>query len=211
MAKVPANPPLDLAARTPIWAQWPRDTPLWQIANTTGPYASAFATLRTVGPLSSARFDPHPDATATASGSEGVLYAASDLPTAVAERFQHARELRRHQPDNPVVYAWFPTRVVHLIDLTDVGALRLGAAHAINSARKDVTRSWARALRSTWPDADGLRYTSAMTGRMCAALWAPARDSFPPAPTFALLVSHPAPTWQRLLRAAAAELGYSYA
>ncbi len=32
-----------------------------------------------------------------------------------------------------------------------------------------------------------------------------------PAPTFALLVSHPAPTWQRLLRAAAAELGYSYA
>lgn len=164
-----------------------------------------------MGPLSSARFDPHPYATAAASGSEGVLYAASDLPTAVAERFQHARELRRHQPDNPVVYAWFPTRVVHLIDLTDVGALHLGAAHAINSAREDVTRSWARALRSTWPDADGLRYTSAMTGQMCSALWSPARDSFPPAPTFTLLVSHPAPTWQRLLRAAAAELGYSYA
>lgn len=74
-----------------------------------------------------------------------------------------------------------------------------------------VTRTWARALRATWPDADGLRYTSSLTGRPCAALWAPARDSFPGAPAFALLISHPAPLWQDQLRNAAAELGYTFA
>jgi hypothetical protein len=209
-AKVPHTPPADLADRTPTWARWPRSRALWQIANSAGPYAVRFAAMRSYGPLLSARFDPHPEPAAESS-SERVLYASETLLTALAERFQHSREIRRADPTRPVVSGWFASRVLRLLDLSGAGAVALGASHAISGYRKDVTRRWARALRETWPDADGLMYASAMTGQLCVALWAPASDSFPPAPAFARGIDLPAAHWQRVLRDAAAELGYTYA
>jgi hypothetical protein len=209
-AKVPHYPPLDLADRTPTWAVWPTSRALWQVANSAGPYAMTFAAMRSYGPLPTARFDPHAEP-AGESPIERVLYASETLLTALAERFQHNREIRRDDPSRPVVYGWRATRNLRLLDLSGAGAVALGAAHAISGYRKDVTRRWARALRSTWPDADGLVYASAMTGQSCVALWAPARDSFPSAPTFARGIDLPAARWQRVLRDASAELGYTYA
>ncbi len=209
-AKVPHTPPADLATRTPTWSTWQTTRSLWQIANAAGRYPVAFASMRSYGPLHSARFDPHPEPAAD-SAAERVVYAAETLLAALAERFQHNREIRRGDPSRPVVYGWFPTRELRLLDLSGAGAVTLGAAHAISGYRKDVTRRWARALRQAWPDADGLLYASSMTGQRCLALWAPASDSFPPAPKFARGIDVTAARWQRTLREAAAEPGYTYA
>lgn len=209
-AKAPHTPPADLATRTPTWSTWRTTRSLWQIANTAGPYPVAFAAMRSYGPLASARFDPHPGPGAD-SATERVLYAAETLLTALAERFQHNREFRRSDPSLPMVYGWFPTRELRLLDLSGAGAVTLDASHAISGYRKDIARRWARALRQAWPDADGLLYASSMTGQQCLTLWAPASDSFPPAPKFARGIDAPAAHWQQPLRAAAAELGYTYA
>jgi hypothetical protein len=163
--------------------------------------------MRSFGPLPSARFDPHPPP-AGMHPTERVLYAGSNLVTALAERFQKVREIRRHQPDEPIVYSWVATRPLRLLDLTGRAATRLGASHTISAGPKNVTRGWARALRATWPEADGSLYSSAMTGEQCVALWAPAQSSFPDAPGFSALLSHPASSWTDVLRAAAAQIGY---
>ena len=55
---------------------------------------TTFATMRSYGPLPAARFDPHPEPAAE-SRTELVLYASETLLTALAERFQHNREIRR--------------------------------------------------------------------------------------------------------------------
>lgn len=209
MSKVPHTPPPDLADRTPTWTRYSRTDVLWQIASAAGAHPTGFGQMRSYGPLPSARFDPHPEPPGGGSG-ELVLYAAATLLTALAERFQHNREIRRADPTNPIAYAWRPVRRVTLIDLRGPGAVALGAAHAIGSYRKDITRRWARALRSTWPMADGILYASAMTGQDCLALWAPAAESFPPAPEFARAIDTPAAHWQHTLRAAAVQLGYTY-
>jgi hypothetical protein len=209
MTKVAHTPPADLAERTPSWVTWPRTGALWQIANSAGPHPTSFGRMRRYGPLPSARFDPHPGSAGDTSG-ELILYAAATLLTALAERFQHNREIRRTDPSRPVAYAWHPTRDLTTIDLRGPGAVALGAAHAISSYRKDVTRRWASALRAAWPDTDGLCYASAMTGEDCLALWAPAADSFPAAPAFARPVDTPAANWQHVLRSVAARLGYTY-
>lgn len=210
MTKVPATPPRDLPQRRPNWARWPTSRPLWQLANAGGAHPVAFAAMRHYGALPSARFDPHP-LPPSGHSEEGVLYAAGTLLTALAERFQHSREIRRADPAHPVAYAWHPTRALTLIDLSGSGAVRLGAAHALSSHRKDVTRRWARALRAAWPEADGLLYASAMTGQECLALCAPAADTFPPAPQFARDLQARADTWQHTLRNAAVYLGYDFA
>lgn len=209
-AKVPHTPPADLAARSPTWASWPTSRALWQVANSAGSFPTTFGAMRSYGPLPSARFDPHAEPAAE-SPEERVLYASETLLTALAERFQHNREIRRGDPSRPIAYGWFPVRVLKLLDLSETGAVAVGASHAISGYRKDVTRRWARALRLTWPDADGLLYASAMTGQRCVALWAPASDSFPAAPAFARGIDVSALRWQATLRDAAAELGYSYA
>jgi hypothetical protein len=139
------------------------------------------------------------------------LEAGGTLLTALAERFQHNREIRRDDPAGPLAYGWQPTRPLSLIDLTGIGAITIGAAHALSGYRKDVCRRWARALRAAWPDADGLLYASTMTEQPCTALWAPARDSFPSSPRFAMALDTASSRWQATLRDAAAALHYTYA
>jgi hypothetical protein len=183
--------------------------PLWHIANTSGPYATRFGSMRSFGPLASARFDPHPPPPQD-HPTERILYAATDLVTAIAERFQNGREIRCHQPTEPIVYSWTPTRTLRLLDLTGTSALRLGASQLLSTGPKRHTRTWAAALRATWPDADGLLYQSSMAGRACAALWAPAAGTFPAAPAFAKLMSDPATAWIDVLRSAAVQIHYDF-
>lgn len=153
-----------------------------------------------------ARFDPHPPPLGAGSG-ELVAYPAGDLLTAIAEKHQ-ARVLDAHDPRARVVYSWRPTRPLRLIDLTGHAAVRLGASQAINSGPKNVTRRWARTLRTTWPQADGLHYCSVMTGRSCASLWAPAASTFGSAQELTIMVDFPGQQWRDLLRAACVRLGY---
>ena len=208
-AKLPPQPPADLDVRKPSWRTWPTTEPLWQVANTGGSFAARFAVMRAYGPLASARFDPHPPPPAE-HPTERILYAAIDLVTALAERFQNGREIRCRQPTNPIVYSWMPARPLQLIDVTDLSALRLGASQLLSTGPKRHTRTWAVAIRRTWPAADGLLYQASMAGGECVALWAPAADSFPPRPAFARLLSDPAPEWIRTLRHTAAHIHYDF-
>jgi hypothetical protein len=57
---------------------------------------------------------------------------------------------------------------------------------------------------------DGLLYQSSMAGRVCATLWSPALDSFPPGPAFSKLLADPAEEWMKVLRNAAAEIHYDF-
>jgi hypothetical protein len=209
IAKLPHQPPNDLHSRNPDWHIWPVTHPLWHIANTSGPYATRFAAMRGFGPLESARFDPHPLPVGPYS-IERVLYAAGDLVTALAERFQNGREIRCRQPFDPVVYAWMPTRPLQLLDVTGLSALRIGASQLLSTGPRRHTRIWARALRAAWPHADGLLYQSSMAGRPCVALWAPAFDGLPAAPEFSKLLADPAAVWVGLLRDAAVQVHYEF-
>lgn len=208
-AKLPRTPPADLPVRQPEYYLWPTTRPLWAILAGSGAYARPFGTMRAYGPLLSARFDPHPEPASDISG-ELVLYAACDLLTAIAERYQRRRMVYLSDPDSPIAFSWPATRDLNLVDVTNVGAVRLGASHAINSGPKAVCRRWARAIRATWPDTDGMRYSSSMTGRDCTVLWAPANDTFPPWPAFAEFIASPGTYWQRLIQKACVDLGYDY-
>lgn len=174
-----------------------------------GPYARRFGEMRAFGPLRSARFDPHPEPPGMSSN-ERVLYVSGDLLTAIAERYQRRRAVILSEPTSPIVYSWSPLRVLRLVDLTGTGATRLGASQALTTGPRSVTRRWARAMRATWPDADGLYYRSSMSGGGCAACWGPAADSFPDKPAFAVPIDFPSREFQDLVQAACAELGYDY-
>jgi len=144
--------------------------------------------LRTYGPLPSMRFDPHPQP--LGAHDEGALYAALDLTTALAEVFQASRAIDVRS-FAPWVTSWMPVRELALLDLTDTWALRNGAAPSLSSAPRSVCRSWARAIRASWPGLDGLLTPSTMTGRPCVVLWNPARNSFPARSAFSRALASP--------------------
>lgn len=137
--------------------------------------------FRTFGPLSAARYDPHPEPRGEHPGF-GITYAAADVTTTVAEVFQDRRTV--NASGSLHLTSWTPTRALKLLDLTGDWALRNGAAHALAAAPRPTCRWWSRSIRETWDWLDGLWAPSTLTGRPMVALYEPAGDSFPPAPAF---------------------------
>lgn len=179
---------------------------LWRIHRTTGAHVLAWNRLRTHGPLPSMRWDPHPEPLGDWPG-HGVLYAGSDMATAVAETFQTSRRIDERS-GRPALTGWRVRRALDLLDLTGDWALRNGAAQSLASAPRPVCRSWARAIHQTWPELDGLLVPSTMTGRPDIVLWEPAADSFPAAPEFSRSLAHP---WVRaMLGEIATNIGYRW-
>jgi hypothetical protein len=155
--------------------------PLWRIYASAGEHAASGPEFRTWGPSLGGRFDPHPLPAGDTSG-ESVLYAATDLLTAVAEAFQETRRLER-VARTPRVAAWEPTRGLRLLDLTGTWPMRAGAGGLINTGRRVITQQWARAIRERWPDLDGVLHRSSITQTpTCVTLWAPAADTIPATP-----------------------------
>lgn len=200
--KVPRTPPApltrddaDVVAEQPV---------LWRIHRTQGDHVLEWHRLRTYGPLPLMRYEPQ--APPPGEQVDGVMYAAADLATALAEVFQATRLI---DPVSfaPSVTAWTPTRPLRLLDLTGTWALRNGAAHSLAHADRATCRAWARTIRTTWPDLDGLWAPSTMTSRPMVTLWNPAADSFPARPAFSRPLAEP--TLQTVIRQlAAVELGY---
>jgi RES domain len=160
-------------------------TGLARIYQAAGRHPSTWSTFRTVGPVAAARFDPHPE---SADGRPvdvpgcGVLYAAVDLQTCVAEAFQASRVVDRRS-SRPWLVIFRSERVLRLLDLTATWPTRAGASQAISSGPRDRARSWARVIRAAYPDLDGLWYRSSMDGgRPALCLWEPARDAMPTRP-----------------------------
>jgi hypothetical protein len=162
-------------------------TVLWRIHRTTGPHVMAWNRLREFGPISTCRFDPHPEGPPRQHPRAGVLYAAAALPTALAEVY-HTTRVIDCVTSAPAATAFGFDRPVRLLDLTGDWPLRAGASHVINTGRHSATRAWARAFLTVWPDLDGLRHTSSLTGQPCVTLYNSAVDALPAesAHTFAL-------------------------
>ncbi|OJV23119.1 MAG: hypothetical protein BGO26_09195 [Actinobacteria bacterium 69-20] len=176
---------------------------LWRIHGTFGPHALAWNEFRTFGPLSTARFDPHPQPRGEHDG-YGVSYAALDLPTAVAEVFQHTRVVE--STPAVTVTSWSPVRPLRLLDLTGDWALRNGASHSLQAAPRRTCRNWSRTILETWQDVDGLQSASTMTGRPIVTLYERAADSYPHQPAFSRPLNTTA-VWV-LVADAAAAVGY---
>jgi hypothetical protein len=184
-------------------------TALARIYASGGAHPGGWNRLRTVGPIATARFDPHPASDsgvpADAPGS-GVLYAAVELQTCVAESFQATRVVDR-RADRPWLVVFRPVRVLRLLDLTGVWPTRAGASQAISSGDRGRSRAWAGAIRETFPDLDGLWYRSSMDrGRPAVCLWEPACDALPASPWAHLPLDAPGLTLP--LGRACSALGY---
>jgi RES domain len=188
VAKFPWPPPVerlravrsddDIVAVAPM-------TGLARIYLAGGRYPSNWNTFRSTGPVASARFDPHPptpDGVPSEAPGCGVLYAAVELQTALAESFQASRTVDR-RGGRPWLVVFRSTRVLRLLDLTGTWPTRAGASQAISSGPRDRARSWARSIHQAYDDIDGLWYRSSMDGgRPAVCLWESARDAMPASP-----------------------------
>lgn len=180
-------PPLDVIRTSePSWVLFPAGTLFWRVFPRVGGFPSAWNRLRTWGPTS-ARFDHHlagPDGGGVEQA-RGILYAASEIHTCLAEFFQATRVIDRTR-DQVTLAAFALVRPIRLLDLWSPWVTRLGASGALSSdPTRATTRAWARALYDTFPDADGLRYESSMHPATAAfALWERAADALPAHPRF---------------------------
>jgi hypothetical protein len=179
------------------------DTRLWRVHRTGGEHVVAWNRLRYWGPAPTARFDPHEPP--PHQQDRGVSYTSTDIPTALAEVFQATRVIDTGT-NVPYLTGWRPTRAVRLLDLAHGWPLRNGAAHTLNSGRKNYCRAWAHNIHTAWPDLDGLWSQSAMTGRPVATLFTYAADTFPPTPDLSMPLAHPG--LRQPLAAAASAINY---
>lgn len=162
----------------------------WRVHRTSGPFVSAWNEPRRFGPLATARFDPHPEPAAISS--EGVLYVASDVPTALAEAFQRTRVVDR-ELDAPRLTLLRFRRPLDVLDLGSAWPTRAGASQAISTGPRNRARRWAQAIRSAFPDLDGVVYPSSMhAGHPCLALWRPADDAMPTTSDVSIALNDPA-------------------
>lgn len=179
---------------------------LFRITFASSPFALAWGRLRSWGPVARCRWDPHPEPPGDHPG-EGVLYAAGDLMTCVAEVFADTRVIDT-RCDTPVLQTWQATRAMRLLDLSGgQWALRNGASAALNGAPRSTCRAWARAVREQAPDLDGLAVKSTMTDRKMAVLFAPAASSIPPRPRASVPLADP--TMYAFLVRRAPRIGYT--
>jgi hypothetical protein len=180
--------PDDVVAVAPV-------TPLARVHRAGGAHPSKWSDFRVVGPVGTARFDPHPpppDGVPVAAPGYGVLYAGLSMRTALAEAFQAARVVDRHTAA-PWLVVFRPVRPLRLLDLAGTWPTRAGASQAISSGPRDRARAWARAVFVAYPDVDGLWYRSSMDGGAPAVcLWERAADALPASPQLHVPLDAPA-------------------
>jgi hypothetical protein len=162
---------------------------LWRLYRAGGNHPSDWRSFRRFGPVATARFDhheppPHDDEDGA------ILYAALAAPTAVVEAFQDHRLIDRIGR-RPWLVAFRLVRGIRLLDLRSDWPTRAGASQAISTGRRDVARTWSRAIYDEF-DGDGLIYPSAFaSGEESIALYERAAAALPPAPDLHLPLDHP--------------------
>ncbi len=148
------------------------------------------------------RWDPHPGSR-PGPHVEGVLYACTDVATALAEVFQATRVIDT-RAGAPRLTAWEPIRPLRLLDLSGTWLIRNGASAALITASRSTCRHWACAIHTAWPHLDGLAVPSTMTNRPNVVLWI--AESLPDSPSFSRNLAHPL-VWS-IAQASAATIGY---
>lgn len=195
-AKIPRTPPQRLRLQHGDVTVW--TDPLWRIHRVSGAHPSAWNELRTFGPLSLSRWDPHPPPKQlhTAAGSPvmnrapAVSYTASNPDTAFAEVFQDRKKIIL-SPDR-VLSGWTPTTGLELLDLVNSDfAIRNKAAHMLAAAPRSTCRAWARTIwEQLGGSIGGLLAPSTMTGGSLVVLFSMSAGAFPSAPAFSRPLDH---------------------
>lgn len=187
MAKLPEPPkPLSIPAET---TELPSGSIVWRIYSSGGRFPTTWSDFRSYGPTS-ARFDHH-DPPPHAQ-SRAIFYGAAEPTTCLAECFQAGRIIDRSS-GAPWLVGFETVRALHLLDLTGAWPTRAGGSMAINSGQRPRARRWSRAIYETYPDVEGLLYSSSMHANKPAyALYERARSSLPSAPVFHRALSDPA-------------------
>ncbi|SFS64746.1 RES domain-containing protein [Saccharopolyspora flava] len=160
-----------------------------------GTHPQQWNSFRYAGPLPHARFDPHlPNSQGgpTITREHGVLYFSLSVQTCIAEVYQATSTVDR-RTRSPHLVLFRPRRTLRLLDLTGLWPTRAGASQAISSGPKSRTQAWARAIRASYPELDGLWYRSSMdSGNPSVCLWDPPADTaLPDTPDVLLPLSHP--------------------
>lgn len=201
MPKFP-EPPARLAV-APATTAFPAGTRLWRIYFAGGMDPGTWNGFRFFGPTNS-RFDHH-DPLPQLQG-KGILYAAGNATTCLAEVFQIARVVDRVS-NAPWLVGFELDRGVELLDLTGNWPTQAGASMAINSGPRPRARRWSNVIHSSYSAVEGLFYGSSMRGNQPAvALYERAATAVPAAPFFIRPLADP--TLRGRLSVAAAEIGY---
>jgi hypothetical protein len=179
---------------------------LWRVYRVGGRHATTWRGFRTFGPTRTARFDHHPNPPGNHTG-YGVLYAALDAKTAVAEAFGDRRVIDR-QAERPYLSAFRVHVPVQVLDLTSDWLTRAGGSQSIASGPRPSSQAWSRAIHAEL-DVAGLRYASSMRGGGTnIALYERAEAALEPLPEVNLPLDHRA-LHASLLRWAR-DLGYGF-
>lgn len=202
-AKVPRTPPAGLSIEEADLTEY--RGPLWRICRTTGPHARPWNAGRTFGPLAGMRWEPH-DPPARSQPARAVLYAATDIATAVAEVWQVTRRIDADL-GRPILVRATPTRALRLLDLTDASTwpLRQGASASLPHAGRGTCRAWSRGILDASPDLDGLYVPSTKIGRN-VVLFPAGIAALPSSPDMSIPADDPAA--KALLEVIASRIGY---
>lgn len=169
-------------------------TRLVRIFTARGNHPQRWDTFRYTGPLAHGRFDPQqPRRTEPVTDPRnGVLYFGLSVRTSIAEVYQTTSTVDR-KTRGPHLVVVRPARTLRLLDLSGLWPTRVGASQEISSGPKKITQAWARAIRSTHPELDGLWYRSSMdSGAPAVCLWdPPAGGALPSTPDVLLPLDHP--------------------
>lgn len=167
--------------------------PVVRLYSSTGPYGVGWSTFRHYGPVASMRFDHQPPPPGT-HPTRAVAYGAGSwtehdgrrtdpFEVAVIERLRSSGVLDR-TTDGPRFVLWTPTRPLRLLRLSDsTWVARAGGNAALTSGARGTARAWSRAIHRTYPEVDGLLWSSSVLppGRSLV-LYERARDAVPSAP-----------------------------
>lgn len=172
MPKLPNRPdPARLRDRAPHLVSLPAGSTLHRVYRRGGPYPTLWNALRFFGPTS-ARFDHHlPDGSGDPREQErGVLYAAADIVTALAEAFQQRRTVNR-RVDRPWLVSFALSRALTLLDLTGTFPVSVGGSMKLVTGPALYSQNWSRGFYDAYPQIEGLYYPGSLTNRPVVALY----------------------------------------
>lgn len=177
MAKLPQEPDLDrlLAIKPSIKILDPNQV-FHRIYKRGSDFPTSWNTFRYFGPLS--RFDHQlvNEQQRPVLQTRGILYAASDIPTAFAESFQYNRRHVNRNRDQPWLASFRFDSALQLLDLTDTFVVRAGASMKLTSGPFTYSQNWARGFYEAYPSIQGIYYFSSLTNRPTIALFERADD-----------------------------------
>lgn len=187
----------------------PEKTTCFRIHHVGGAFPTRWNEFRFFGPVD-ARFDHHEfDGSGLPQRQDrGIIYGALDIPTCIAEVYQHVRFVDPLHA-KPYLVSFSLSRPIRLLDLTDTFPVRAGASMKVVNGPRSYSREWSAAFYAAYDTIEGLYYFSTMTNRPSFALYERAlNDSpIPSTPNFHRALDDP--LLLDLVHEACIDIGYS--